>query len=69
MQRLFSTFANGWPGVGLLLQRVLAAVILVRFGIISLTGAAVSTSMFPELVGACAGIFLLIGLWMPVVGL
>jgi hypothetical protein len=68
LQRLFSTFAHGWPGVGLLLQRVLAAVILVRFGIISLTGAAVSTSMFPEMVAACVGIFLLIGLWTQVVG-
>lgn len=67
MQRLFSTFANGWPGVGLLFQRILAAVILVRFGIIQVTGTSISTS-FPEIVGACAGIFLLIGLWTPVVG-
>jgi len=67
LQRLFSTFANGWPGVGLLFQRILAAVILVRFGIIQVTGTSISTS-FPEIVGACAGIFLLIGLWTPVVG-
>jgi putative oxidoreductase len=73
LQRLFSTFANGWPGFGLLLQRVLAGTMLVRFGIVQLTGASVSTSMIsqdviPQVVGACAGIFLFIGLWTPVVG-
>jgi putative oxidoreductase len=68
LQRLFSTFANGWPGVGLLLQRILAAIILVRFGIVQLTDASVSTSMIPQVVAACAGILLLVGLWTPVVG-
>ena len=68
MQRLFSTFANGWPGVGLLLQRFLTAIILVRFGIIQLTEASVPTSTVPQIIGACAGILLLVGLWTPVVG-
>jgi putative oxidoreductase len=71
LQRLFSTFANGWPGVGLLLQRILTAIILVRFGIIQLTDASVSTSstsVLPQIVGACAGMLLMIGLWTPVVG-
>jgi len=67
LQRLFSTFANGWPGVGLLVQRVLAAVVLVRFGIIQLTGTS-STTMILQVVAACAGILLLVGLWTPVVG-
>jgi putative oxidoreductase len=30
VQRLFSTFAAGWPGIGLLLQRLLIGTILVR---------------------------------------
>ena len=68
MQRLFSTFANGWPGVGLLLQRVLAAILLVRFGIVELTGTSFSPSMIPQIVGACIGILLLVGLWTPIVG-
>src|ERR1700732_497608 len=33
LQRLFSTFSNGWPGIGILLQRVLTATILVSYGI------------------------------------
>lgn len=68
MQRLFSTFAGGWPGAGLLIQRVLAAIILVRFGIMQLSGTPFYPSMAPQLIGACAGMFLLVGLWTPVVG-
>ena len=67
MQRLFSTFANGWPGVGLLLQRILAAILLVRFGILELTGKSFSPSMLPQIIAACVGILLLVGLWTPVV--
>ena len=68
MQRLFSTFANGWPGVGLLFQRILTAVLLLRFGTIELKAGPLAPSMTPQLFGACAGIFLLAGLWTPVVG-
>jgi hypothetical protein len=34
LQRLFSTFAGGWPGVGLLLLRLLAGAALIYFGIV-----------------------------------
>jgi uncharacterized membrane protein YphA (DoxX/SURF4 family) len=68
LQRLFSTFANGWPGLGLFLQRTLTAAILVRFGLIGLSDTTVSTSELPQIVAACAGILLLIGLWTPLVG-
>lgn len=68
LQRLFSTFANGWPGVGLLLQRVLAAILLIRFGVIELAEKSFSPSMIPQMTAACAGIFLLVGLWTPVTG-
>ena len=68
MQRLFSTFANGWPGAGLLLQRSLTAILLVRFGIIELTGTSYSPLMIPQMITALAGILLLVGLWTPVVG-
>ncbi len=68
MQRLFSTFANGWPGAGLLLQRILTAILLVRLGIIDFTGTPHSPSVVLEMLGACTGILLLVGLWTPVVG-
>jgi hypothetical protein len=33
MQRLFSTFANGWPGIGLLVQLLLIGTALLHYGI------------------------------------
>jgi len=68
LQRLFSTFANGWPGVGLLLQRILTAVLLVRYGIFEAIGTSFSPAIVPQLIAACAGILLLVGLWTPIVG-
>jgi putative oxidoreductase len=68
LQRLYSTFANGWPGVGLLVQRVITAIVLVRFCVVHLTDSAFSMSMIPHIIGACAGILFLVGLWTPFVG-
>jgi putative oxidoreductase len=68
LQRLFSNFANGWPGIGLLLQRILTAMLLIRLGIIGPTGTSPPASMILEIIAACAGILLLVGLCTPVVG-
>ena len=68
LQRLYSTFADRWPGAGLLLQRVLVATMLVRFCVIRLTDSPFSISMIPLIIGACAGTLFLVGLWTPFVG-
>jgi len=68
LQRLFSSFAGGWAGAGVLLQRILAAILLVRSSIIGLSGAPFSLPMIPHLFAVCAAILLLIGLWTPIVG-
>jgi putative oxidoreductase len=68
LQRLFSTFANGWPGIGLLLLRLLAAVVLIHFGIASVLEAAPLAITVLQIIGAGAGILLLVGLWTPVAG-
>ena len=68
MQRLFSTFASGWPGTGLLIQRILTAILLFRLGFIEVSGSSLSSSMIPQLIGSFAGILLLAGLWTPVAG-
>ena len=68
LQRLFSTFAGGWPGVGLLLLRLLTAVVLIHFGIASVLAAPPLTTVVLQIIGVGAGIFLLIGLWTPVAG-
>jgi len=68
LQRLFSTFASGWPGAGLLLQRTLTAILLVRFGILERMGQPFSSSMIPQIIAACAGMLLLAGMWTPIAG-
>lgn len=68
MQRLYSTFADRWPGVALLLQRVVVAVMLGRFCVIHLTDSPFSASMIPHIIAALAGVLFLVGLWTPVVG-
>lgn len=66
LQRLFSTFAEGWPGFGLLLQRVLTSMILLYFGAAHLLK--ITNPGIPDLIAAIAGIFLLLGLWTPLAG-
>ena len=67
MQRLFSTFADGWPGFGLLIQRLLIGVALLYAGIMQLETRTTGL-IIPELTGAVLGLFILTGLWTPVVG-
>ena len=64
MQRLFSTFADGPPGAGLLIQRLLVGAALLYCGI----AAPVHAMAAPQLIGALAGLLLIAGLWTPVAG-
>ncbi len=66
MQRLFSSFAHGWPGNGLLLLRILTGVALIHYGIVDLREAHQFVSTAPQMVAAGAGVLLLVGLWTPV---
>lgn len=68
MQRLFSSFADGWPGIGLLFQRLLTAGLLIRFSAVELTDTSFHPSIIPSIVAAGAGILFLLGLWTPVAG-
>ena len=68
MQRLFSTFASGWPGVGLLLLRLLTGAALIYFGIANVLAAPPLTIVALQIIGAGAGLLLLAGLWTPVAG-
>ena len=68
MQRLFSTFANGWPGAGLLLQRVATGTVLVHRGATQLLEPSHATPDPSQIIAGCAGIFLFVGLWTPVAG-
>ena len=69
MQRLFSTFAEGWPGAGLWLQRVLTSSILFYLGATHLLETASLGPNLPYLIAAVAGALLLLGLWTPQAGI
>jgi uncharacterized membrane protein YphA (DoxX/SURF4 family) len=68
MQRLFSTFANGWPGKGLLIQRGLVAAIAAYCFITNLGKTPHFSAVITQLIAAGAGLLLLIGLWTPIAG-
>ena len=68
MRRLYSTFAGGWPGIGLILMRL-----AVGFALVSSAGSALlSSPAIPmtilSVLLAAAAILLIIGLLTPIVG-
>ncbi|MGB6691228.1 MAG: DoxX family protein [Terracidiphilus sp.] len=68
MQRLFSTFADGWPGVGILLLRLVVGITLIEHGIAGLSS---NPSIQPAVLSALTigtGLLLFAGLWTPVAG-
>jgi len=68
MQRLFSTFPDGWPGTALLLLRLVAGILLIYDGVIALrTGPELSTTIVQS-VAIGVGMLLLVGLWTPISG-
>jgi putative oxidoreductase len=68
LQRLFSAFPNDWPGRGLLLQRAVTATLLFCSGFGHIREASQFALVFPHVIGAGAGILLLLGLWTPICG-
>jgi len=68
MRRLFSTFAGGWPGNGLLLMRlVVGSVLLLRTGSNLWTHAPIQTTL-TSVALAASGLLLITGLWTPLTG-
>jgi putative oxidoreductase len=68
LQRLFTTFADGWPGFGLLIQRLVAGTALLLNGLTSLREMPGTGILVPEIAGALLGLLMLAGLWTPVAG-
>ena len=68
MQRLFSTFPDGWPGFGLLLLRLGVGIALVCLGISAFLAVREPVNIATGLVAAIGGAFLITGLWTPVMG-
>ena len=66
MHRLFSTFANGWPGLGLMVLRLAISAFLVHGFFLRVPGEGSSGALGVVAAGTAA--FLLIGLWTPIAG-
>jgi len=66
VQRLFSTFADGWPGAGLLIQRFLIGTILLRGAFLQPSAGPHFTTILLQLI---ASVLLVIGLGTPYIGL
>ena len=68
MRRLYSTFAGGWPGTGLLLMRlVIGSVLVVRAGL-RLWGDPPLSFTVTSAILLGSGILLILGLWTPIAG-
>ena len=68
MRRLYSTFAGGWPGAGLLLMRfVVGAALVVRASLKLSSDPPLGVTIAAVLL-AGAGILLIAGLWTPIAG-
>jgi len=69
LRRLYSTFAGGWPGAGLLLMRaVVGSALIVRAGL-RLSGDLPPMNVtIPAVLLIGTGILLIAGLWTPIAG-
>jgi putative oxidoreductase len=68
VRRLFSTFAHGAPGLGLLLLRLAVGIALVSHAVMALRSDATGGSTVLNPLAGVVGILLLVGLWTPVAG-
>jgi len=68
VQRLFSSFADGWPGAGLLLLRLLAGSGLLHGAIVSARSAFDPAQMVTPVLAAAFGAMLAVGLFTPFAG-
>jgi uncharacterized membrane protein YphA (DoxX/SURF4 family) len=68
MRRLFSTFARGLPGTGLLFMRLVAGIALVVRAVAILYGRPQLGPAILQVLEAGAGLLLLAGLWTPIAG-
>ena len=68
MRRLYSTFAGGWPGFGLILMRLVVGFALVSSAFSALPSSPAIPMTILSVLLAAAAILLIIGLFTPVVG-
>ena len=70
LRRLYSTFAGGWPGTGLLLMRlVVGSALIVRASARLWNDLPPLNITIPAIALMGTGILLIVGLWTPIVGM
>ncbi len=69
MRRLYSTFADGWPGIALLAMRLVVGTVLVMRAAPWVLHAPTAPVAIRAGVIALGGLFLMAGLWTPVAGI
>jgi putative oxidoreductase len=69
VRRLFSTFAGGLPGAGLVVMRLAASIVLAAWSLVDVPGAPAMASAALPALQVILAILLLAGLWTPVAGL
>ena len=69
LRRLYSTFAGGWPGSGLLLMRlVVGSVLVVRASLMLWSDPPPWGVIIPVIILTGTGVLLIGGLWTPIAG-
>jgi len=68
VRRLYSTFAQGPPGIGLLLIRLVAGIAPIAHGIAGLRCEPTLEFALLHVLGIAVGSLLIIGLWTPIAG-
>jgi len=70
LRRLYSTFAGGWPGTGLILIRlVVGSALIVRASLRLGSDLAAMNVTIPSVLLIGAGVLLILGLWTPIAGI
>ena len=65
MQRLYSNFARGWPGIGLFCLRLVAVIAVFTVDGVEFTSV---PSLLRSAIPGLAGLLLCVGLWTPIAG-
>ena len=68
LRRLFSNFARGWPGIGLLFMRAVVGIELVSHAVLRLETCLPVKSAIIHVFAITVGLSLLAGFWTPIAG-
>jgi putative oxidoreductase len=68
LRRLYSNFAGGWPGTGLILMRLVVGVVLLDIAVSTVLSNPVIAMAIRSVLLAFAGILLIVGLYTPIIG-